>query len=728
MSILDASWIRPSWAPDAVCPVFQKEFTLSKPVKKAVLEITAIGVYQVFLGGKKVSDAVLMPGWTSYKSRLQYQQYDVTNLLSHRNELTVSVGKGWMRGRISWCDLSQLWGEVPAMIAKLSISYEDGSGETIFSDASWLCAKGPVQFSEIYDGEIYDARCKTEFKEHAVLFDYSKDILIPQEGEWVKEIQELPALKLITTPKGERVIDFGQNLTGYVRFRVHGNSGDKAELSHAEVLDRDGNFYTANLRSAKEKITYILSGEGAETYHPQFTFQGFRYIRLDSWPCEPSLEDFTAVVVHSELQRTGRFECADPLLNQLYHNVIWGQKGNFLDVPTDCPQRDERLGWTGDAQAFVRTASYNFNVLKFFKKWLHDLKTDQFDDGGVPNVIPSIFAEDGEGHNSAAWGDAATICPWQLYLTYGDASVLEDQFESMKRWVEYIRNTGGNEYLWDSGAHYGDWLGMDAPEGSYKGSTDEHLIATAFYAYSTSLLIKAGKVLGKDMGAYEKLYSGIVRAFHDTYFEGDTLRCQTQTAHVLALYFHLTPSPEKTAADLAALIHQSGDHLTTGFVGTPYLLHALSENGYTPLAYTLLLQQMPPSWLFSVLQGATTIWEHWDGIKKDGSFWSADMNSFNHYAYGAVADWMYGVMAGIGPDESAPGFRHILLRPQPDARIPFAKASIDTKYGRVASEWEIDGSMVNYKFIVPEGATAAITLGGETKEVGSGTYQFSKPL
>lgn len=406
-------------------------------------------------------------------------------------------------------------------------------------------------------------------------------------------------------------------------------------------------------------------------------------------------------------------------MNKLFKNIIWGQKSNFLDVPTDCPQRDERLGWTGDAQVFVRTASLNFDVERFFKKWLHDLAADQGRDGCVPHVIPNIFDDMG---GSSAWSDAAVICPWEIYRTYGDKAVLEEQFDSMKAWIDWMRERSENGKR-SGGSHFGDWLGLDSPEGSYKGATPDDLIATAYYKYSTELFIKAAHALGRDVSEYENIPAEAAAAFRREYMENGRVKNATQTGCVLALCFDITDDRAATATQLNELVKHAG-HLETGFVGTPYLLHALSDNGYAETAYDLLLRREYPSWLYPISKGATTVWEHWDGIKPDGTMWSTDMNSFNHYAYGAVADWMYGAAAGINSDPDRPGFEHIIFRPVTDRRLDFVKASIDTRRGTVASEWRRENGRIKYIFTVPEGCGASAVIGGEKHEVGVGTHEF----
>ena len=698
--------------------VYLKNFRCAAKAEKAMLEITALGVYEAKLNGERIGDFILAPGWTSYSNRLQVQSYDVTNLLKTENSLEVTVGQGW-RAIANKRDGSDFLGyRDTALIAELTIVYADGTAESIVTDSSWTARESKLRYTNIYDGDIYDATFKAGSARHCICVDLEKDMLIPQEGEKIVEQERMPALQVIKTPAGETVIDFGQNMTGYVEFRIKGTPGAQATISHGETLDRDGNFYNANYRSADAQIKFVCDGE-EHIYKSALTFFGFRYIRLENWPDEIKKENFTAVVVHSDIRRTGYFECSDEAVNKLFKNIIWGQKSNFLDVPTDCPQRDERLGWTGDAQVFVRTASLNFDVERFFKKWLRDLAADQGRDGCVPHVIPNI--SDGMG-GSSAWSDAAVICPWEIYRTYGDKKILEDQFDSMKAWIDWMRERSENGRR-SGGSHFGDWLGLDSPEGSYKGSTPEDLIATAYYKYSTELFIKAAHALGRDVAEYENIPAEAAAAFRREYMENGRVKNATQTACVLALYFDITDDRAATATQLNELVKRAG-HLETGFVGTPYLLHALSDNGYAETAYDLLLRREYPSWLYPISKGATTVWEHWDGIKPDGTMWSTDMNSFNHYAYGAVADWMYGAAAGINSDPDRPGFEHIIFRPVTDRRLDFVKASIDTRRGTVASEWRRENGRIKYIFTVPEGCCASVIIGGEKHEVGAGTHEF----
>lgn len=710
-------WIQASWNMGDVCPVFRKNWEAKRKVKKADLYLTALGVYEARLNGKRISDYVLAPGWTAYEKRLQYQQYDVTELLLENNELTVTVGKGWFSSPIpGWLeseDKARRAARPRGILGEIHLTYEDGVTEILATDSSWLCGESPVRFSEIYDGEIYDAGFTVRAWFPTEEFEWSKEILIPQEGEEIREQERIGAKEIIHTPSGETVVDFGQEVTGYVEFTVCAAAGEKVRLRHGEVLDKDGNFYNANYRSAKAEIQYICR-EGKQTWHPMLTFFGFRYVKLVEFPGEAGREQFTAVVVHSDITKTGSISCGDPQVNQLFSNIFWGQKGNFLDVPTDCPQRDERLGWTGDAQVFVKAASYNYDVETFFRKWLHDVAADQRENGAVGQVIPDYLPE---GEPSAAWGDAAVICPWQIYLTYGNPEILAEQFDSMKKWVDYITSVTTTEGLWTGGEHFGDWLGLDAPSGSYKGSSREAFIASAFYAYSTELLIKAGKVIGIPVAEYEALYDRILKTFRATFRD-----YRTQTEYVLALQFHLAEDMQKTADALADMVRRDGSQIKTGFVGTPYILHVLSEYGYEELAYTLFLRRKYPSWLYSVEQGATTIWEHWDGIMENGEFWSTDMNSFNHYAYGSVADWVYEKAAGICLPEEAPGFSRVRIRPMPDKRLGWLEASINTRNGRICSKWTYTETGIRYE--ISTAVPAVIVIGGQETEVEPGEYIF----
>lgn len=716
---MESKWIRTSVDTGDVCPVFRKQWRLKRPVKSAKLELTALGTYVVRLNGEKLGRGVLAPGWTSYSKRLQVQTYDLAGLHDRDNELTVTVGRGWcsspMPGFEESEDKARRAGIPRGIIGCLSICYDDDTVEALVTDETWEWTESGTLFSEIYDGESMDARVSLENWHPAVGFQWPKDILIPQEGELITEQERIRPRRIFQTPKGETVVDFGQEITGYVALRLNGKAGQTVRLIHGETLDADGNFYHSNYRTAKAEIQYICR-DGYQEWHPELTFFGFRYVKVEAFPGSITSDSLQAVVVCSEIKRTGWLRSGDTMLNRLFSNIFWGQRGNFLDVPTDCPQRDERLGWTGDAQVFVKTASYNYDSERFFRKWLRDLKADQRPDGAVGQVIPDYmpFAQP-----SAVWGDAAVICPWQIYQTYGDIRVLEEQYTSMKAWVEYISNTTTTPGLWTGGTHFGDWLALDAPEGSKKGATREDFIASAFYAHSTRILVQAGKELGEDVSRYERQYERIVQAFRRRFPD-----YRTQTECVLAVQFGLAEDPNRTGKQLAQMIRDNGGALATGFVGTSYLLHALSKCGEIKLAFSLLLRREYPGWLYSVQNGATTVWEHWDGIRQDGSFWSDGsddvMNSLNHYAYGAVAGWVYEVAAGIQPLE--PGFRSIRIAPHPDERLGWLDVEMHTRSGAVRSAWYCENGTVRYEITTP--VKTVVALPGYTEEVGPGSYIF----
>ncbi len=706
--MLKANWIHPSYNMGKVCPLFRKDFFIENTVASATLYITARGVYEATLNGTRVGDFIMAPGWTSYHNRIQVQTYDVTGLLQEENSLVLALAEGWF-----W----RLKKSQPkAIIAQLHISYTDGTTEDIGTDESWLVAESKLRFCHLYNGIIYDASHSPVFDTQAVIAsDNSQDLLIPQQGEAVKEQERLKVKEIIITSNGETVLDFGQNMTGCLEFTLDAKKGDEVSFSFGEILDKDGNFYNANYRSAKAMYKYICK-DGIQTFMPTLTFYGFRYVRIDSYPARIVPEGFTAVVIHSDMRRTGYIESSDPLLNQLFSNILWGQKGNFLDIPTDCPQRDERLGWMGDAQVFIRTASYNYDVLKFFRKWLNDVKAEQYENGAVPDFIPSIYPR--KPRISTAWADAIAICPWQCYLTYGDTDILESMFEPITKWVDYITKTTTKPNLWFGGKHYADWLELGGKYGKFKGPTRDDLVASAYYANTVSLLIKTGRLLGRDVSDYEALYQNIRSAFIREFRED----FRTQTEHIMALQFDLTDKPQAVADSLAELIHKQGDMIQTGFVGTPYILHVLSRYGHTDLAYNLLLRQEYPSWLYPISKGATTIWEHWDGIRPNGDIWPVSMNSYNHYAYGAVGDWMYGVMAGINTVEAAPGFKKVLFAPVADDRIDWFKAEIETAYGKVSSRWWHGDGRVHYEIITPVESTAVIE--GKTYNLNAGKHCF----
>ena len=734
-------WITSPVDQGAAAVGFRQEFRPEKPVRRAVFQVSAMGIYALYINGQRVGKGVLTPGWTSYSHRIQVQSYDVTDLLTERTRIEIGLGQGWAVGFIGYGHTNHYFADHTSLIGWLEVTYADGSTALLATDESWDVYTTEVTSSEIYHGETVDKTAPITFLGKAVRSDV-RTRLVPQQGEWITEQERLAPVEVIRTPKGELVLDFGQNMTGYVEVRIRGQRGGRIVLHHAEVLDRDGNFYTGNYRSARNENVYVLSG-GEDIFKPTYSFQGFRYVQLVEFPFEDVNPDcFRAVAVHSDMKRTGRFVCGNEKINQLYHNIVWGQKSNYLDIPTDCPQRDERLGWTGDAQIFCRTAAINYDVEGFFRKWLADVALEQEKDGAVRGVVPRCL-KGRDTRVSAAWGDVACVAPWQIYLAYGDRGLLKKHFPMMKKWVDYMHGAGPEEFLWLGGYHYGDWLAMDGDPDRCDGATPTDMIASAYFAYSTGLLIQAGEALGEDMSAYRSLRERVVEAFRARYLPGGRLRLvpdgwkegdeipvpETQTAYVLILYFGLCEEKDRKAlaGRLAEMIRENGTRMTTGFVGTPYLLHALTENGYNDLAYELLMQERSPSWLYSVCHGATTMWEHWNSQKEDGSFWSTSMNSFNHYAYGAVFDWIFSVSCGISPVAGAPGYREVELAPRPDRCLGFVQASIETRCGCIRSHWYYKGDKVYYEFEIPQGVTAHLRLpSGYTAELSGGIYHFAE--
>ena len=721
MIIRNASWIRMDGAASTVVPVFRRLFSCGRPLRSAALEVTCDGVYEAVLNGRRVGSFILAPGWTEYSKRLQVQCYDVRDLLKEENTLEITVANGWYRRtNAPWTGTKNPDEFLPAMlIAALRLVYEDGSEETILTDGSWEVSESSVTLSGIFIGEDVDMT-RTLSYVPAITCDYPKSMLIPQEGPEVHEQETVWPRASFRTPRGEWVIDFGQNLTGYMAFETDARAGEKLSLSTAEVLDRDGNFYTGNYRSARSQLHYVCR-EGRQSYKPRFTFFGFRYLRIDEAPEGFTADQIHAVVLHSEMKRTGWLDSSDPMLNQLFSNIIWSQKGNYLDIPTDCPQRDERYGWTGDGQIFCRAATLQYDVRQFFRKWLADVRAAQHDNGWVPDVVPSLTAYKPGG---GAWSDAVTIIPWQLYQTYGDISFLSEMYDAMVRWIAYIPTVSTTEDLWTGCWTYGDWLALDWPEGyvpanielSKRGYSNDDLICSAFYANSVDIVIRAGKLLGKDVREYEALHARIAAAYKVRFKD----RLNTQTEKVLTLHFNLSDDPRSLADALAEQVRACGMKLQTGLVGTPYLLHELSRYGYADIAWSLLLRREYPGWLYSVSKGATTMWEHWDGIKPDGTFWDDDMNSYNHYAYGSVADWVFGVACGIQPAE--PGYAAVRIEPRPDPRLNSLGAVLDTVHGRIRSFWKYTDSGIRYEIDTP--VRTEIVIGGKSRIVNKGQYLF----
>lgn len=719
--INNAKWI---CVPDEFvceCPDFRRNINITGILKRAILSIACVGVYECRINGKKVGDEVLTPGWSNFNDHAFVREYDVTDMMTNQTELSITCGRGWGAGKIGMDVWDNVYSRKILCRYSLDLEFEDLIKSEIISDSNTEVWTSCTTYSDLYHGEIVDNTVKPYKLAMAETTEF-KTKLVPFSGEKIKEQETIHPLKEIITPKGERVIDFGQNMAGYIKIRVNGNCGDRIVIRHAEVLDKDGNFYTDNMRIAKNLISYTLNGTEQEVC-PRFSYQGFRYICLDECPKSIQTKDFTAIAVYSDMKRTGDFICGNDKLNKLYENIIWGQRSNFLDIPTDCPQRDERLGWTGDAQIFARTAAINYNVQKFYEKWLYELRSEQHEDGSIPAVIPDCLKQY-QDRISSAWGDASVIVPWELYRAYGDRQILRDNYECMRLWIEYVRNAGENEYLWLGGDHYGDWLAMDNP-GSMEGKTDKDFIASCFYANSVKLFIKSGRALEKDMTEYECLYKNIVKNIRQYFPIGKKSVLDTQTVYVLLIAFDIAEDYEEAGQRLVKLIKDNGMRLTTGFVGTPYLLHALSRTNNIDIAYELLFSEQCPSWLYSINHGATTIWEHWDSIKEDGSFWPANMNSFNHYAYGSVFDWIFETVGGIDILDGGEGYSKIKISPIPNPKIGFAQTSIETANGKIISKWKYYKDYIRYEFDIPDRVAAYVDIEGERKDIpNGGKYVF----
>ncbi|MFI5236044.1 MAG: family 78 glycoside hydrolase catalytic domain, partial [Gemmatimonadales bacterium] len=684
--------------------------------------------YELHLNGQRVGRDLFTPGWTSYAKRLQYQTYDVTHLLvPGENAIGAILGDGWYRGFLGFDSHRNIYGRQVALLLQLDIGYADGSTTRLVSDAGWKTATGPILGSDIYNGESYDARrertgwTNAHYDDrgwHPVeLADAPTTELVAPVSEPVRRAQALTPIAIIHSPAGETIFDLGQNITGWVRLSVRGPAGTTITLHHAEVLDTIGDLYTGNLRGAAQIDRYTLKGDGDEVYEPHFTYHGFRYVAVEGLPGPPTLGTITGIVVHSDLAETGEFVTSDTLLNKLQHNILWGQRGNFLDVPTDCPQRNERLGWTGDAQVFARTASFNLGVGGFFAKWLADLAADQYADGSVPWVIPNPLGGDSAQFAAAAgWADAATVVPWTMYLVYGDRDLLAAQFPSMRNWVDYAHRRAGPDLIWKTGAQFGDWLAWHSDDASYPGATTgKDLIATAYLAHSADLVARAAEVLGhaEEARSYHALFTQVRETFRREFVTPNgRVGENTQTAYALALNFGLLTDEETAGAAgrLAKDIDRHDGHLTTGFLGTPELPTALSQHGHLDAAYALLLQRTYPSWLYPITRGATTMWERWDGIRPDGTFEDPSMNSFNHYAFGAIGAWMYRVIGGLDVDPAAPGYKHALIAPRPGGGLTSAHTALETSYGTLATTWQLDSAEFSLEVTVPPNTSASITL------------------
>ncbi len=789
-------------------PFLRHTFSLNKPVARATMWVTARGIYEMRLNGAKVGDAMMAPGWTDYDKRIQYQAYDVTAQLKNgANAVGAILGDGWYSGYVGFGNQRDHYGRDIALKMQMEVRFADGTSQTIVSDPSWQSASGPLVYSDMLQGEFYDARLeqtgwdtaafkgnwknaviapevsnakvfdvtdklRAALKNGALAIKVSNDIAgdpafntvktlrveytldgvaktqtvpedqtlnLPGAGQTgvlqivkatygvneaagapaflvasvapaVRVTQELKPQKITQPAPGTFLFDMGQNMVGVARLKVRGAAGTTVKLRFAEILNPDGSAYTANLRAARATDSYVCKGAGLEKFEPRFTFHGFRYVEVTGFPGTPDLSALTGLVIGSDIPKTGSFETSSALVNQLQSNIDWGQRGNFLSIPTDCPQRDERLGWLGDAQVFAKTATYNRDVAAFFDKWLQDVRDAQSADGGYPDVAPRKV-DNGDG--APAWGDAGIIVPWTMYQAYGDREVIDNNWVSMGQWLDYITSVNPDG-LWKNRRNndFGDWLSIGA-------DTDKELLATAYYAHDADLMARMARATNRNAEAtqYQALFQKIKTAFNAAYVAPDgVIKSDTQTAYLLALHFDLLPDNLRARATqhLAANIKAKNDHLSTGFIGVGYLCPTLSDNGHNDLAYKLLLNQTFPSWGFSIAQGATTIWERWDGYTPDKGFQTTAMNSFNHYSLGSVGEWMFGHVGGIQTDPDAPGFARILVAPQPGPGLTFANVSYDSVRGRIVSNWKTEANATTYEITIPANTTAQITLSAQS--------------
>jgi alpha-L-rhamnosidase len=739
-----ARFVTPDWDEDTStsqpCPMLRREFMVRGGIERARLYVSSLGAHEIELNGERVGDHVLSPGWTSYHHRLRYETHDATPLLrTGDNAIGAVMGDGWYRGVLGFGGgRRNVYGERLALIAQLEITYADGTIETIETDDRWRAATGPTLASDIYNGETYDARLERpgwstagyddSGWSGARVLEQGAGVLVGADGPPVRRTEMVQPVAIIASPSGRTIVDFGQNLVGRVRLSVEGPAGTTITLRHAEVLE-DGELCARPLRGAAQTDRYTLAGQGVETWEPRFTFHGFRYVEIAGWPGTLERDSIAAIVCHSDMERTGWFECSDELVNRLHENIVWSMRGNFLDVPTDCPQRDERLGWTGDIQVFSPTACFLCDVDGFLTSWLADLAADQYETGVVPMVIPDILPF--RSVPTAAWSDAGVIVPWVMYQRFGDQAVLESQYGSMRAWVDHVAELAGQSRLWDRGFQFGDWLDPAAPpENPRDARTDTHLVATAYFARSARLLSETAKVLGNgdDAARYEKLAEDVGAAFRREYVSAaGRLVSDAPTAYALALCFGLLePDQRAHAGDrLARLVEKAEYHIATGFVGTPLICDALCDTGHADVAYRLLMERSCPSWLYPLTMGATTIWERWDSMTPDGRVNVGQMTSFNHYAFGAVGDWLHRTVAGLAP--AAPGYRRIAIGPRPGGGLEWARARHRTPYGLAEAGWRIEGSAMRVRAVVPPNTTASVMLPGvegAAIEVGSGAHEW----
>lgn len=738
-------------------PFLRKTFTLSKPIRRAYAFATALGLYELHLNGQRVSDNVFTPGWTDYKKRVYYQMYDVTPLLKRgANAAGLVVGDGWATGHVGNGGRNRYGLNRPRAMAQINVIYTDGTSATIATDGTWKAGYGPIVEQDLLDGESYDATKEMPgwntagFNDAAWqapdVFEAPQIKIEAYPGVPVRRIMELKPKSVTQPSPGAYVYDLGQNMVGWARLAASGPAGTKIRLRFAEMLNPDGTIYTTNLRGARCIDNYTLKGAGREVWEPRFTFHGFRYVEITGYAGTPPADAITGIVVHSDTPKTGTFTCSSQLVNQLQHNIEWGQRGNFLEVPTDCPQRDERLGWMGDAQIFIRTACNNMDVASFFTKWMVDVEDAQRGEA-FTDVSPDVCC----GAGTPAWGDAGVIVPWTVYQVYGDKTIIVKHYDAMARWIDWMQKNSKD--LVRPAGGYGDWLSIGA-------NTPTEVIATAYFAYSTSLMAKMAHVIGKDDDArkYDTLFNNIKDAFNRAFVSDDGhIKGDTQTNYLMALHFNLLPEDKRATATqyLVNDIEKRNWHISTGFVGVGYMTPTLTEVGQTAVAYRLLNQDTFPSWGFSIRHGATTIWERWDGWTPDKGFQDPGMNSFNHYSMGSVGQWMFATVAGVDGDPDNPGFKRIIIHPRPGGGLTYANATYNSIRGPIASGWRLTNGALQLTVTVPANTTATVYVptsdaakvtesgkpvataigvkfvrseaGAAVYEVGSGTYGFAAP-
>jgi len=693
--------------------LLRRDFTLAKTVHRARIYSTALGTYQLYLNGQRVGNDILAPGWTDYRKRIVYQVYDVTSQVkAGANAIGAILGGGWYADGLGWLQTRYNFGPPPVrLLVQLELEYADGTRDSVVSDESWKATQSPILASEIYNGESYDARLEqngwnqpsfSDSRWGAVAIAAEPPAPVVAQDFQPIRVNETLKPKAVTNPKpGVYIFDLGQNMVGWARLHVAGKTGTRVQMRFGEVLKPNGELYTENLRTAEATDLYTLRGKGTESYEPHFTFHGFRYVELTGYPGTPTNDAIEGIVFYTAAPFTIQFQTANETVNQLWSNILWGQRGNFLSVPTDCPQRDERLGWMGDAEVFWRTASFNTNLAAFSHKFTTDIRDAQSATGAFTDVSPRV----GPTTDSVAgWADAGVIIPWSAYLQFRDKRILEENWAAMEKWMEHVGGANPN-YLWlkERGNDYGDWLAIGS-------KTSKDLIATAYWAYDASLMMRMAHQLDRpaDEQKYREVFERVRAAFNAEYVKPDgTIGTGSQTTYVLALHMNLLSQPLRAVAvqKLVEDIKAHDWHLTTGFLGTPYLMIELSNSGHSDVAYRLLLQNTYPSWGYMIEHGATTMWERWNGDQMMGD---PSMNSYNHYAYGAVAEWLYRYAAGIDESAEDPGFHRINLHPQFDAALGETKATYDSSYGTITSNWKVVGTTTTWDVVIPPNTKALL--------------------